>query len=122
MLAGAELQAAILQRRGQLRPAPRGDGGNENGASGRMISLGSENGTKLDEDCGNPSSVSGGGLQAVLRRGLERVQQHMSQPASASLARPSSRTPAISVDDDVTGGNLEFLRALARRKNQIGGQ
>ncbi len=59
MLAGAELQAALLAKRNQLKPVPQA------GGQGAPVSGAPANGGK---------GAGGGGLDAVLRKGLERFR------------------------------------------------
>ena len=73
------------------------------------------------------SGSVGRGLLGVLSRGLERVHQQIwQQPvASGGTGLSASRGGASGqslTEDDETGGNFEFLQALARRKQAGGGQ
>lgn len=121
MLAGAELQAAILQRRGQLRPTP-------SAAVHTVQVVATTLSDGGDVGSGAEKAVSGSvgrGLLGVLSRGLERVHQQIwQQPAPGGTVSSSSRGFADQslVEDDETGGNFEFLQALARRKQAGGGQ
>ena len=82
---GPELHAAILQRRGQLKPVcadpPQGPGSSTAGAGGRGGAGGGGDGI--------PGAGAEAGLEAVLMRGLERFH----------------------FEDD-TGGNTEFVQAI----------
>lgn len=90
MLMGAELQAAILQKRNQLKPVTE-----QGQQQQQQPALVHQAGGLALGAAATAGAASGAGLESVLRKGLERIH----------------------FDDD-TGGNTAFMQAMLADKRK----